>query len=518
VWGDHQRVSALFITIYVVAALLLALYGGNAILLTLIHWRVRQRQAPEPPLSSVPRVTVQLPIYNEIYVVERLIDAVAQLDYRADRLQIQVLDDSTDETTALAEARVGMYRARGLDIAVVRRQGRSGYKAGALANGLGQATGELIAIFDADFVPAPDFLRRTVPHALADPKLGFLQTRWGHLNGDYSPLTRAQALALDGHFAVEQTARQGNGWFMNFNGTAGVWRRACIETSGGWTGDTLCEDLDLSYRAQVAGWKSGYLPHVVAPAEVPPQLEAFKRQQFRWAKGSIQCLRKLAGEVWRSQHSLAARLEGLLHLGSYLGHPLMVIMLLVTLPLLLSGARLAWPLAYLSLASLGPPLLYAVGQKALYAGWQRRYLRAMPLLVLLGSGIALNNSIAVLQGFVGTEGHFRRTPKFRLEGKNDRWQGQRYALRLDAMIVGELLLALYAAFTIVMAWRLGRTWAIPFLCLYLAGFAMVALVGLWQSLSPLLARRAKRQPASSLVKASVPSFAPSPVSASFRRR
>ena len=511
--------SALFTAIYVAAALLLALYGANAILLTAIYWRVRQREAPEPPLSNVPRVTVQLPIYNEMYVVERLIDAVAQLDYPADRLQIQVLDDSTDETTALAQVRVGLHRARGVDIALVRRQGRRGYKAGALTHGLSQATGEFIAIFDADFVPAPDFLRRTVPYFLADPELGFLQTRWEHLNGDYSPLTSTQALALDGHFAVEQTARQRSGWFMNFNGTAGVWRRACIETSGGWTGDTLCEDLDLSYRAQVVGWRAGYLPRVAAPAEIPPQLQAFKRQQFRWAKGSIQCLRKLAGSVWRSPRSLAARLQGLLHLGSYMGHPLMVVMLLVTLPLLLSGARLAWPLAYLSLASLGPPLLYAVGQKALYAGWQRRYLRSMPLLVLLGSGIALNNSVAVLQGFVGTEGHFRRTPKFRLEGKNDRWQGQRYALRLDAMIIGELLLALYAAFSIATAWRLGRTWAIPFLCLYLAGFAMVALVGLWQSISPVLPRRTKRQPAPSLIQAAAPSYVPSmsSVSSSPRR-
>jgi cellulose synthase/poly-beta-1,6-N-acetylglucosamine synthase-like glycosyltransferase len=513
-------VSALFAGIYVVAALLLALYGANAILLTLIYWRVRQRQVSEPPLTSVPRVTVQLPIYNEMYVVERLIDAAAQLNYPADRLQIQVLDDSTDETTALAQVRVGLHRARGVNIAVVRRQGRTGYKAGALAHGLSQATGEFIAIFDADFVPAPDFLHRTVPYFLTDPGLGFLQTRWGHLNGNYSPLTRTQALALDGHFAIEQTARQRTGWFMNFNGTAGVWRRSCIETSGGWTGDTLCEDLDLSYRAQVAGWRAGYLPHVVASAEVPPQLQAFKRQQFRWAKGSMQCLRKLAGDVWRSPRSLVARLEGLLHLGSYLGHPLMVVMLLVTLPLLLSGARLAWPLAYLSLASLGPPLLYAVGQKALYAGWQRRYLRAMPLLVLLGSGIAFNNSVAVLQGLVGTAGHFRRTPKFRLEGKNDRWQGQRYALPLDGMVIGELLLVLYAAFSVATAWRLGHTWAIPFLCLYLAGFAMVAFVGLWQSISPLLPRRTKRQSAPSLIQAAVPSYVPSAsrVSSAPRRR
>jgi len=364
---------SLFSAIYIVAALLLALYGANALLLTFTYWKVRHRQSAEPPLTRAPRVTVQLPVYNEVHVVARLIDAAVRLEYPAGRLQFQVLDDSTDETTAIARQRVEALRARGVDIVLVRRQGREGYKAGALAHGMGTATGELIAIFDADFVPEPDFLLRTVPHFLTDPHMGFLQTRWGHLNGDYSLLTRAQALALDGHFAVEQTARQRSGWFMNFNGTAGLWRRACIEDSGGWSGDTLSEDLDLSYRAQLAGWQAGYLPQVVAPAEVPPQIAAFKRQQSRWAKGSIQCLRKLGKDVWRAERSLAARLEGLIHLSSYLAHPLMIVMLLATLPLLLSGARLSWPLAYLSLASLGPPLLYAVAQKSLHPDWWQRY-------------------------------------------------------------------------------------------------------------------------------------------------
>jgi cellulose synthase/poly-beta-1,6-N-acetylglucosamine synthase-like glycosyltransferase len=511
-------VTSLFTAIYVLAALLLALYGANSLLLTAMYSRVRHRQPSEPPLERVPRITVQLPIFNELHVVERLIDAVARLNYPSDRLQIQVLDDSTDETTGVASARVRFHRARGVDIELVRRRGREGFKAGALAHGLRSATGELIAIFDADFVPSPDFLLRTVPHFLNNPRMGFLQTRWGHLNADYSPLTRAQALALDGHFAVEQTARQRAGWFMNFNGTAGVWRRACIDESGGWSGDTLSEDLDLSYRAQLAGWEAGYLPHVVAPAEVPPQLAAFKRQQFRWAKGSIQCLRKLARGVWQVDRPLGARLEGLVHLSSYLAHPLMITMLLATLPLLLSGARLNWPLAYLSLASLGPPLLYAVAQKALYPDWWRRYAR-MPLLVLLGSGIALNNSVAVLQAMLGRESRFRRTPKFSLEGRLGRWKGQRYALAPDWMILGELLLALYAALTIGVAWRQGHTWAIPFLCLYLGGFGMVATVGLWQAVVPALAARPSRRSISSQRRpaGSAPLTSPSAIWPSPRR-
>lgn len=474
--------SALFPAIYVVAALMLALYGANALVLTLVYMRVRHRPGAEPPLTRVPRVTVQLPIYNEMYVVERLIDAVARLDYPSDRLQIQVLDDSTDETTAIARARIDLHRARGVDIALVRREGREGYKAGALAYGLLLASGELVAVFDADFVPSCDFLRRTVPHFLADSRLGFLQTRWGHLNDRYSALTRAQALALDGHFVVEQTARQRARWFMNFNGTAGLWRRECIEDSGGWSGETLSEDLDLSYRAQLAGWHSGYLNHVVAPAEVPPQLAAFKRQQFRWAKGSIQCLRKLAGSVWRADRTLAARLQALIHLSSYLAHPLMVLVLLATLPLLLTGARMNWALAYLSLASLGPPLLYAVAQKSLYPDWLQRYAR-MPLLVLLGSGIALSNSVAVVQGILGRRSGFQRTPKFHLESAGDRWQGRRYALRADWLTLGEAALALYAALTIGVAWHRGHIWAVPFLSLYLGGFGLVVAVGLWQSVS-----------------------------------
>jgi len=490
--GGKYRVTSLFTAVYLIAALLLAIYGANALLLTLLYWRVRDRQLAEPPLTSTPRVTVQLPIYNEMHVVERLIDAVARLDYPPDRLQIQVLDDSTDETTAIAQARVEFHRARGVDITLVRRQGRDGFKAGALAHGLRSATGELIAIFDADFVPPPDFLRRTVPYFLADPRLGFLQSRWGHLNADYSPLTRAQALALDGHFIIEQTARQRMGWFMNFNGTAGLWRRSCIEEIGGWRGDTLSEDLDLSYRAQLAGWRCAYLPHVVAPAEVPPQLAAFKRQQFRWAKGSIQCLRKLGRAVWRAPRSLPARLEGLIHLSGYLAHPLMVLMLLATLPLLWSDARLSWPLAYLSLASLGPPILYAVAQRELYPDWWRRY-AYMVVLVLLGSGIALSNSVAVLQGLLGRGCSFRRTPKFRLEGKEDRWKGQRYALALDRMIFGEVLLALYAALTIAVAWIHGYTWAIPFLCLYLGGFGLVAAISLCQSIGPAFPAQSKRR-------------------------
>ncbi len=466
--------------IYVGAAVMLALYGVNSLVMLALYLRHRGRTLPLPPLASTPRVTVQLPIYNERYVVERLIDAVAALDYPRDRFQIQVLDDSTDETTAIARDRAAYHRRRGVDIVVIHRTERTGFKAGALAHGLSTATGEFIAVFDADFVPAPDFLQQTIPCFLAQPDLGLIQTRWGHINGDYSLLTRAQTLALDGHFVVEQTARQRAGLFMNFNGTAGVWRRACIEDSGGWQGDTLSEDLDLSYRAQLRGWRFLFLPDVVSPAEVPPHVAAFKRQQFRWAKGSIQCLRKLGWAVLTAREPLFKRVQGLIHLSSYLVHPLMLVLLLTSLPLMLWGGMPSVHLAYLSLASAGPPLLYAVAQRALYDGWRRRW-AVFPVLALLGTGVALSNTQAVIEALLGRRQSFRRTPKFRLESRGDHWRDKEYSLPFSWLTLGEAALALYAGITVIVACLRGNVYAVPFLLLYVAGFGYVAALGLWHS-------------------------------------
>ncbi len=465
--------------LYAALAILLAVYGANAFVMLALYLRHRRQAAPSPPripADDLPVVTVQLPIYNELYVVERLIDAVAQLTWPRERLQIQVLDDSTDETTRLAEKRAAHWQARGVNAQVIHRQVRSDYKAGALREGLETAQGEYVVIFDADFVPLPDFLRRTVPYFRDRPRLGFLQARWTHLNGDYSPLTRAQTLALDGHFVVEQTARQRAGLFMNFNGTAGVWRRACIADAGGWQGDTLSEDLDLSYRAQLRGWDCLYLPQVGAPAEVPPQLHAFKRQQFRWAKGSIQCLQKLWRPLLRAPQPWFKRLQGLAHVSGYLAHPLMVLLLLVTLPMLLGARQTRLPLALLTPVSLGPPLLYAVAQAALYRDWPRR-IAYLPLLVLLGTGIALNNSWAIVEALLGRQTAFQRTPKFRVVSQSEGWRGNAYALGLEPQMWGEILMTLYALATIAVALVRGHLFAIPFLLLYAGGFGYVALLG-----------------------------------------
>lgn len=502
------------IVLYVVAGVWLAIYGLNSLLLAALYLRHRRehngRPASQP--SCYPMVTVQLPVYNERHVIERLIDAVAALDWPYTELQIQILDDSNDETTALARTRVDYHKKRGLDIEVVRRPDRTGYKAGALAFGLKRARGAFIAIFDADFIPPADFLQRTIQPFLDQPRLGLVQTRWAHLNARYSALTRAQSLALDGHFVVEQTARNRSGLLMNFNGTAGVWRRTCVETSGGWSGDTISEDLDLSYRAQLAGWDCLYMPEVPAPAELPPQLAAFKRQQFRWAKGSIQCLRKL----WRailtcgdslecigvkdysatqnatdlSSHrppsrrlNITQKVAALVHLSSYLAHPLMLILLLCSLPLFLNprDTHLPMAMAYMGFASLGPPMVYALSQRALYPDWRRRLL-VFPVLALLGTGIALNNTRAVLEALRGRGGPFSRTPKFRLEGDRGHWVDSTYRLPLDWTTLGEALLAFYALATLVAAWRAHNLYAIPFLLLYFGGFGLTAALSIWQAL------------------------------------
>lgn len=466
-----------------VALLWLSLYGLQALVLTLLYLRHRREAVPValPGADEWPVVAVQLPIYDEQHVVERLIDAAAALDYPASQLEIQVLDDSTDETTAIAQARAAYYRARGLNVKVLRRPTREGYKAGALAWGLRQTDAEFVAVFDADFRPRPDFLRRTVPHLLAHPEAGVIQTRWSHLNDVYSPLTRVQAMALDGHFVVEQTGRNRSGLLINFNGSGGVWRRDCIEAAGGWQWDTMTEDMDLSYRAQLAGWRSLYLPDVDAPAELPPQIDALKRQQARWAQGSTQCLRKLGIPILRSQLTGVQKFMALLHIGSYFTQPVMILILLTTLPMLWLNQPANPVIAGLWVVGVGPPLLYFVAESALYRNWGRRMLY-LPLLAVVVTGVAWSTSQAVWQGLTHWGGTFRRTPKFRLEGARGQWAGSIYRLVPDRTVVGEMLLMSYAAVTIAVAWSRGRYSAIPFLFLYLIGFGIAAGGSLWQGL------------------------------------
>lgn len=476
-----ERVIGLLVALYAVVALWLSLYGFQALALTVLYFRHRRASSPAAAIaeSDWPSVVVQLPVFNERYVVERLIDSAAALDYPRDRLIIQVLDDSTDDTTEIAAARAAFHRNAGIDVRVLHRDDRRGYKAGALAWGLRQVDGEFAAVFDADFRPRPDFLRRTIAALTARPDVGMVQTRWSHLNDEYSYLTHVQSLALDGHFVVEQTARNRSGLLINFNGSGGVWRRACIDDAGGWQADTMTEDMDLSYRAQLAGWHTLYLPDVDAPAELPAQMEAFKRQQARWAQGSMQCLRKLSPLILSSDLAWYQKLMSLVHISGYLSQPLIVLLLLTLLPIL--WVREATPsfLVALAAASVGPPLLYVVAQVALYSDWKRRF-AYLPALLAVGAGMTWSTTRAVWLGLTSWGGVFKRTPKFRLEGRTGHWTSNAYRLGADWTVLGEIVLFVYAVATAGVAIVRGQYGMLPFLMLYVVGYAVVAASTLWQ--------------------------------------
>jgi len=469
---------------YLCIMLGLALYGLNN-LYTTILFVFNKRDSKSKSINSPktwPPVTIQLPIFNEKYTVERLLRAVTQLDYPPDQLQIQVLDDSTDDTVELVGHLVRQYQEQGINIEHIHRTNRKGYKAGALDYGLKEATGKFIGIFDADFVPNSDWLKKTVP-LFQDKTLGCLQTRWGHTNRKYNSLTEAEAMAIDGHFVVEQTVRSRNDFFLNFNGTAGLWRRACIEDAGGWQWDTLTEDLDLSYRAQLKGWKIEYLPEVVVPAELPAQVEAFKKQQFRWAKGSFQVVRKILPKVFEeSSLSWKVRFLALLHLTGYFVHPLMVALLLLTLPvgLLVPEAFKIFPISVV--AGLGPPLLYIVTSAPRVPPLRER-LRLIPLMTIMGFGISLSTSIAVLEGLMGKGGRFIRTPKLNLTNSRAQLKeiDRSYKEPISPLIWAEIALGLYALLTIfVLTPDIG--WGmVPWMLIYMFGYFYIAGLNLMQN-------------------------------------
>jgi cellulose synthase/poly-beta-1,6-N-acetylglucosamine synthase-like glycosyltransferase len=450
--------------LYGFCALLLAVYTlGHGVLL-IQYLRHRKAIQSEPSISEYPAVTVQLPIYNEQHVAVRLLEAVAALDYPADKLHIQVLDDSTDATSRLIAQHIRLYP--NLHIDHIRRSNRTGYKAGALAYGLTQTDSPYIAIFDADFIPPRDFLRRTIPHLVHNTKLGVAQTRWGHLNPDDNWLTRAQVLSIDTHFLIEQSGRNRSGWLLPFNGTGGVWRAATIQDAGGWSDATLTEDLDLSFRAQLRGWHSLMMPQIIVPGELPPQLAAYRRQQARWAKGSSQCLRRLLVPLWHNDLKFSSKLMATQHLAQYIPHVLMLVMLLLTPLLLVTDSFYTFPLAPLGLISLIPPLMYVVSQHDSGGNWQQRLL-AFPTLLLIGTGIIWNNTRAVVSGLVETHSEFRRTPKF-----VQAWTGSDYALRLDSNILVELGLLVYALWGAWVAWQTIPALT-PYLLLHALSFATV---------------------------------------------
>ena len=424
-----------------------------------------------------PRVTVQLPVFNERYVVERLIDAVARLRYPRERFEVQVLDDSTDETNRIARTAVERWRARGLAISYRRRAVRAGFKAGALAEGLRRATGELIAVFDADFMPPPHFLERAVG-VFEDPRVGMVQARWGHANRRFSLLTRLQALLLDGHFVLEHGGRQRGGCFFNFNGTAGIWRRAAIESAGGWQHDTLTEDLDLSYRAQLAGWRFVFLPDVVAQAELPVEMSAFKSQQHRWAKGSIQTCRKLLPAVLRADVPVRVKAEAFLHLTANLNYLLVLALCVLIVPALAArtasvGAQrlLLVDAVVFGLAAVSVSTFYAVSQREIGGRWWA-CLRDLPAMVALGLGLSVNNAVAVVEALSGRTGEFRRTPKYGAGSRSGPLAGgtRRLGGRVRIQPLVEIACGAYFTLAVAYALSVGGYGAVPLLALFQVGF------------------------------------------------
>lgn len=474
---------------YVVAAhlfvlLLLAVYGIHRLTLLYLFATHATRKVVRPTEPSdpagYPGVTVQLPIYNEPHVVERLLRAVATLRYPRERLHIQILDDSTDGTQAIARACAEGLSARGLHVTYHHRTDRRDYKAGALQAGLAQTPYDLFAIFDADFVPPPDFLERTVPY-FANPKVGMVQARWTYLNEDYSYLTRLQARMLDGHFIIEHAARYFSGRFFNFNGTAGLWRRRAIADAGGWQGDTLTEDLDLSYRAQMAGWRFVFLPTLACPSELPVDLHALRTQQYRWTKGALQVCRKLLPTIWRSALPLRVKVEATFHLSANINYLLTVALTVLTPLSLVLRHRVGWHLlgawelglCAFTLVSVG--LFYITAQVAQGRRWTTR-IGEIPLLIGFGMGMCVNNARAAIDGLRGTPSPFIRTPKYGIEGAGEDWRPKTDRSLVLGFPLAEAGFAIYLAVSLGALVTLGNWGALPLTALLVAGYSGVSVV------------------------------------------
>ena len=459
---------------------LLSLYGFHRYHMMRLYFKHAGPSAPpRSRFETLPGITVQLPMYNEYHVVDRLLQAVSELDYPRDRLQVQVLDDSVDETRQRARRAVERLQAEGLDIDYIHRESREGYKAGALAAGLERAKHEYIFILDADFLPPPGVLKQAI-HYFTDAGLGMVQMRWGHLNRSYSLLTRIQSIFLDGHLMIEHTARNRSGRFFNFNGTAGIWRRRTIDEAGGWQHDTLTEDLDLSYRAQLAGWRFLFLPEVEIPAELPVEINAFKTQQHRWAKGSVQTAKKILPRVWRARLPLRLKIEATFHLTANSCYLLMLLMALMMLPVLSIRAQLGWErvllidLPLFSMATMAVSSFYVVSQRALYPDW-RRQIKYLPALMAIGISLCVSNARGVFEGWIGHQSGFSRTPKYGTTEKGGR-VGRKYAGSKTVIAAAEIGMAFYFALVLQQAWAIGLYFGIPFLLLFHTGFLYTGLM------------------------------------------
>ena len=466
---------------------ILSFYGLHRYIMVYLFHKYRKTViAPQSRFEELPRVTVQIPAYNEMYVIERIIDAVCEFDYPRDRLDIQVLDDSTDETRSIARKVVERWKSQGLDICYIHREDRTGFKAGALENGLRTAKGEFVAVFDVDFVPKPDFLQKSV-HYFTDPQIGIVQGRREHLNRNFSFLTKTQAIFLDGHFMLESFTRSLSGRFFNFNGTAGILRRKAIEDAGGWEHDTLTEDLDLSYRAQMKGWKFIFLPDLSVPAELPVEINSFKSQQCRWAKGAMQTCKKTIRKILKGDFAPHEKLETWYHLTGNVTYPFMVILALLLFPAMIVRYNQGWfellifdlPLFILSFSSVST--FYITSQKALHEDWLKRILY-LPGLMAVGIGMTIPGTKAVLEGAFGLKSPFVRTPKFSVDGTEGEWMSKKYRCDIGFLTLVEIVFGIYFTFVNIYAFNLGMYLVMPFLALFQFGYLYTGLWALAQSL------------------------------------
>lgn len=468
---------------YFISLFILFVFGLHGFVMLFYHRKYKEvNYKPNPDFKCDASVTVQLPLYNELYVVERLIDAICKIDYPKDKLEIQVLDDSTDETVNIAARIVAKKHKEGFDIVHIHRENRQGYKAGALKEGLKIAKGDYIAIFDADFIPPKDFLKKTLSF-FSNENIGMIQTRWEHLNGDFSMLTKAQALALDGHFVIEQSVRNKAGFFINFNGTGGVWRKKCIEDAGNWHSDTLTEDLDLSYRAQLNGWKFIFLKDFTSPAELPSEINALKTQQFRWTKGAIETAKKILPQLWKSKVPLRIKLQGTFHLTNNFVFPFILLAAILNVPLVFiknSGAHELYfaVMSVFVLAFISSFLFYLYSQKDVHTDWRKRIV-LFPLFMAGSMGFAINNSRAVFEGLMNRKSEFVRTPKFKLVGENGSWMDKKYLNnKLGLSVIVETIMAVYCFIGVVSSIYFLEIAALPFQLLFFIGFSIVSITSI----------------------------------------
>ena len=473
---------------YFLSLSILFIFGLHGFIMLYYHKKYKAVQhKPIPDFECKDVVTIQLPLYNELYVVERLIDAVCAIDYPKDKLEIQVLDDSTDETVELVGKIVEEKKKLGFDISHIHRENRKGYKAGALKEGLAIAKGKYVAIFDADFIPRKNFLKKTLSF-FSDDNVGMVQTRWEHLNSNYSILTKVQALALDGHFVIEQTVRNKAGFFINFNGTGGVWRKECIENAGNWHSDTLTEDLDLSYRAQLNGWKFIFLKDFTSPAELPSEINALKAQQFRWTKGAIETAKKILPLVWKSKIPLRVKLQSTFHLSNNFVFPFILLVAILNVPLIFiknSGSHEVYfaLMSVFVLAFISTFLFYLYSQKDVRSDWRKKIV-LFPFFMAGSMGLAVNNSRAVFEGLMNRKSEFVRTPKFKVVDEKVSWTGKKYlSSKIGFSVIIESIMAIYCLMGIVSSIYFLELAAIPFQLLFFTGFSFVAITSIKHALS-----------------------------------